>query len=193
MEQSLLPLCSGSRSPPALYWILFCVLFNIYFFSFFFFCFLRAISVASGGSRARGPIRATAASLHHSHSNMGSKLCLWPTPQLKACGALIHWARPGIEPKSSWILVKFLTYWATMGTPFFKVYLTYNVSFRCTTWWSDLIAIFVDYSPYEVIIKYWLYSLLYLTSLILTYFIPSSLCLLIPFPCLPLSNPSPQG
>ena len=32
-------------------------------------------------------------------------------------GSLTHWARPGIEPASSWTLVRFLTHWATMGTP----------------------------------------------------------------------------
>ena len=31
-----------------------------------------------------------------------------------------HWARPEIEPKSSWILVRFLNSWATEGTPFFS-------------------------------------------------------------------------
>ena len=31
-------------------------------------------------------------------------------------GSLAHWAGPGIEPASSWILVRFLTHWATMGT-----------------------------------------------------------------------------
>ena len=36
------------------------------------------------GSQARGPIRAVAASLHQSHSNMGSKPHLQPTPQLMA-------------------------------------------------------------------------------------------------------------
>ena len=35
-------------------------------------------------SQARGLIRAAAAGLHHSHSNTGSELCLWPTPQLTA-------------------------------------------------------------------------------------------------------------
>ena len=30
---------------------------------------------------------------------------------------LTHWARPGIEPTSSWILVSLLTHWATTGTP----------------------------------------------------------------------------
>ena len=38
------------------------------------------VPVAYGSFQARGQIRATAAGLHHSHSNMGSKLCLCPTP-----------------------------------------------------------------------------------------------------------------
>ena len=32
-------------------------------------------------------------------------------------GSLTHWARPGIEPTSLWILIEFLTHWATMRTP----------------------------------------------------------------------------
>ena len=40
--------------------------------------------MAHGGSEARGQIRAAAASLHHSHTNTGSELCLQPTPQLMA-------------------------------------------------------------------------------------------------------------
>ena len=51
---------------------------------FFFFFFFRATPSAYGGSQARGRIRATAAGLHHSHRNAGPKLCLQPTPQLKA-------------------------------------------------------------------------------------------------------------
>ena len=54
---------------------------------FFFFC-LFAISwiapTAYGGSQARGPIGAVAASLHQSHSNSGSEPSLQPTPQLTA-------------------------------------------------------------------------------------------------------------
>ena len=42
----------------------------------------------------RGRIQATAAGLHHSHSNAGS---------------LTHWARPGIKSVSSWILVGFVS------------------------------------------------------------------------------------
>ena len=34
------------------------------------------------GSQARGPVRAVAAGLHHSHSNTGFEQCLLPTPQL---------------------------------------------------------------------------------------------------------------
>ena len=54
---------------------------------FFFFClfaFSRADPVAYGGSQARGQIRAVAASLHHSHSDVGSEPRLRPTPQLRA-------------------------------------------------------------------------------------------------------------
>ena len=43
----------------------------LYLFSLF-----RATPVAYGGSQARGPVGATAAGLHHSHSNTGSKLHL---------------------------------------------------------------------------------------------------------------------
>ena len=49
--------------------------------------FFRAAYTACatyGSSQARGPIRAIASSLHHSHSNMRSELRLRPTPQLTA-------------------------------------------------------------------------------------------------------------
>ena len=48
------------------------------------FFFFRAASMAYGGSQARGRTRAVAASLHHSHSNVGSELILQSTPQLRA-------------------------------------------------------------------------------------------------------------
>ena len=54
---------------------------------FVLFC-LFAISWAApsayGSSQARGPIRAVATSLRHSHSNVGSELHLQPTPRLTA-------------------------------------------------------------------------------------------------------------
>ena len=43
-----------------------------------------AESVAYGSSQVRGRIRAVAASLRHSHSKVGSELCLRPTSQLTA-------------------------------------------------------------------------------------------------------------
>ena len=57
-----------------------CLLLFFLFFSFFF----RAVPLAYGNSQARGRIRATAAGLHHSQSNTGSKLHLGPILQLMA-------------------------------------------------------------------------------------------------------------
>ena len=54
------------------------------FWCFVLFCLFRATPVAYGGSQARGLIRATAAPLHHSHSNARSELHLQPPPQLMA-------------------------------------------------------------------------------------------------------------
>ena len=46
--------------------------------------FFKVKPEAYGNSQARGRIRATAAGLHHSHSNSGSRPCLQPTSQLTA-------------------------------------------------------------------------------------------------------------
>ena len=62
----------------------------------------RAAPLAYGSSQARGQIRAVVTSLHHSHSNTGS---------------LTWWAKLGIEPASSWMLVRFVNQWATTGIP----------------------------------------------------------------------------
>ena len=62
-----------------------------------FLLFFRASPTASGSSWARGGIRAAAAGLHHSHSNVRSQPHLWPTPHtvLSNTRSLAHWARPG--------------------------------------------------------------------------------------------------
>ena len=76
-------------------------------FCFVLFCFVTATPMAYGVSQARGRIGATAAGLHHSHSNAGSK------PHLGLCHSswqrqiLTHWVRPGIEPTTSCFLVRF--------------------------------------------------------------------------------------
>ena len=84
---------------------------------FFFFGLFRATPVAYGGSQARG-------------SNQSCSC--WPTPQPQQCqiqaasanctaaqgntSSLTHWARPGIEPVSSWTSqIRFC--WTTTGTP----------------------------------------------------------------------------
>ena len=88
------------RLPSPLFILFFCLF--IYFFT--------ATLVAYGGSQARGRIRTVAAGLHHSHSNAGAETCLWPTPQLTAMpDPLTVWARPGIKPTSSWLLVRFVS------------------------------------------------------------------------------------
>ena len=70
-----------------------------------FFFFFRAAPQAYESSQARGPVGATATSLHHSHSKVRSKPHLQPTPQK----SLTHWARPGIKPTTSWFLVGFIS------------------------------------------------------------------------------------
>ena len=39
-------------------------------------------------------------------------------------GSLSHWARPGIEPEPSWLLVEFMNHWAMMGTPTHSLFLS---------------------------------------------------------------------
>ena len=87
--------------------------------------FFRAAPEAYGSSQARGRIRTTAASLHHSHSNSGSKPCLWPIPQFMAMpDHLTYWVRPGIEPTSSWMLIRFVStapQWELQKSPSLKI------------------------------------------------------------------------
>ena len=86
---------------------------------FFFFCFLglyprdREVSRLGIKLEPQLPavpqpqqcgIRATSATYTTAHGNAGS---------------LTHWARPGIEPATSWFLVGFVNHWATMETPYF--------------------------------------------------------------------------
>ena len=102
----------------------------MFIYLFFSFGLFRATPMAYGGSQARGPVRAVAAGLHHSHSNSGSKLRLWPTPQLMGnAESLTYWVRPGIEPSSSWLLVIFVNNWSTMGIPEVLSWLAFD--FQC--------------------------------------------------------------
>ena len=77
---------------------------------FFFFCLFRATPLVYGGSQARGQIRAVATGLHYNHSSRRYEPCLQPTSELVAnARSLTHWAIPGMEPASSWILVRFVS------------------------------------------------------------------------------------
>ena len=58
----------------------FSLMFSFSSFLSFFLLLFRATCVAYGSSPTRGQIRATAASLYHSHSNVGSKLTAMPDP-----------------------------------------------------------------------------------------------------------------
>ena len=76
-------------------------------FCFYLFHFLgrrglfRATTVAYGGSQTRCQIGVVATGLCHSNTRY--------EPPLRPTLSLTHWVRPGIEPASPWILVRFVS------------------------------------------------------------------------------------
>ena len=76
---------------------------------FFFFYLFRAAPAAYGNFQARGRIGAIVAGLHHSHSNPRSELSATYATAHSNAGALTCWVRPGMEPATSWILVRFVS------------------------------------------------------------------------------------
>ena len=103
-----------------------------FFFFFFFFGLFRATPTAYRDSQAKGHIRAIAAGLHHSHSHAGS---------------LTHWARPGLKPESSWILVRFVTaepWWELRDVPsLLCLYFPDDVwGSVLSTWYTEYILLF---------------------------------------------------
>ena len=88
-------------------------IFICFWWGFFFSFFLRAALIPYGSSQARGQIWA---GLHHSHINVDLIQSATYTTTHSNAKSLIHWARPGIIPKSLWILVGFITSWARVGT-----------------------------------------------------------------------------
>ena len=83
------------------------LVFWVYFSNFFF--LFRATPTAYGGSQARGRIGATAAAYATATATLGIQAVsvIYTTAHGNA-GSLTHGGRPGIEPTSSWILVRFL-------------------------------------------------------------------------------------
>ena len=103
-----------------------------FFFLFFFFCFFRAAPVAYGNSQARGRIRGTAAGLHHSKASPG--LICNQHHSYSNAGSLTHWARPGIKPGPSQILVRFLTCWTMTETPWKQILKASHFAWDLTQW-----------------------------------------------------------
>ena len=97
-----------------------------------FFSFL-ATPTAYWGSQARGRIRATAVSHSHSHSNARSEPRLRPTPQLTAM-LNPNWVRPGIEPATSWFLVRFVSAVPRREHPhtYHTCFIWFHISVPCT-------------------------------------------------------------
>ena len=88
---------------------------SILFYLFIYFCCLfRAVPAAYRGSQARGPIRATAAGLHHSHSATRSEPQLQPMQQLWQRWILNPLTVPSLGSNLSLITPKMCT---TAGTP----------------------------------------------------------------------------
>ena len=72
-------------------------------FSFFFFLLFRAAPVAYGSSQARGRIRAAASSLHQATAMPDPNQSVTYTTAHGNTGSF----NPGVEPTSSWKLVRF--------------------------------------------------------------------------------------
>ena len=86
----------STHNPHFIHWVTgtWCAFHYLSFFFLSFFFLFTATPMTYGSSWARGQIRASAAGLCHSHSNARS---------------LSHQARPGIEPASSWMLLRFVS------------------------------------------------------------------------------------
>ena len=91
---------------------------TILFIYFVFLPFLGPLPRHMEVSQARGRIGAVAASLCQGHSNSGIRAvsATYTTAHGNA-GSLTHGARPGIEPETSWLPVRFVNHCATTGTP----------------------------------------------------------------------------
>ena len=106
-----------------------------YFFLSFFFkdcfgqfvlvcvCLFRATPVACGISQPKGQIGAVAARQPLlQQRRIPAPSMTYAAPDGNP-GSLTHWAKPGIKPMSSWILLRFLIRWATRGYFYFWLHL----------------------------------------------------------------------
>ena len=104
-------------------------------------------------SQARGWIGASAAGLNLSHSSVGIQAASVAHTTAHSNGrSLTHWARPGLKPASSWILVTFVTaepwweleeYFYFLKNIFIRVDLQCSINFYCTAKWPSYTYIYM--------------------------------------------------
>ena len=119
----------------------------IYFSSFFFSPLFIAAPEAYGSSQVWGRVRATAASLYHADTEMQdlSRICDLRS-SLGQCRSLTHWARPGIEPASSWTPCWVLNPLSHHGNSYFPSHLLFSwkkinarlLPFQLWIFWSEI-------------------------------------------------------
>ena len=95
--------------------------------SLFFFCLFRATPTACGGSQARGRIPGQPTPQPQQHQIPAASVTY--TTAHGNAGSLTHWARPGIKPASSWILVTFVSAapWRELPDVFFLLFPTHSL------------------------------------------------------------------
>ena len=83
-----------------------------------FFCSFYGRICSTWNFLSQGPIQSCHYRLTPQPEQHQIQAYLWlMLPLVATPDPLTHWARPGIQPTSSWILVGFLTHWATIGAP----------------------------------------------------------------------------
>ena len=112
-------------------------------FIYLFILLFRVTPVAYGCSQAKGWIGATAAGLHH---NTGSETHLQPTPQLMAMQP-DPLSKVRDQPKSSWILVRFISTAPQWEHPMMTFLKTQSIwVLNCLSSWSIYSSI-NNYTP----------------------------------------------
>ena len=84
-------------------------------YAYYYYLLFRATHVAYESSQARGPMELQLLAYTTATQDL-SQVCNYTTAHSNI-GSLVHWVGPGVKHASRWILVGFLTCWATVGTP----------------------------------------------------------------------------
>ena len=92
----------------------------LFLFIYLLFCLFRAAPAIYGPSQTSSRIGAVAAAYTTATATVKRGIRAVSATSITAhgnVGSFTHWARPGIEPTSSRMLVGFISLWATTGTP----------------------------------------------------------------------------